>query len=129
MCCVKLRPADLLALGRLYLGGGRQDGIQVVPAAWVDESTSPAVALSTAASPFGGFGYLWWTTEVGGHPAHVGWGWGGQMVTVVPGLDLVVVLVSEVDEEDARAANEAIYPATAIDLVATWIVPHLAPAD
>ena len=38
-----------------------------------------------------GYGDLWWLGGVGGNDVVLGWGYGGQLVYIVPGLDLVVV--------------------------------------
>ncbi|WP_240917289.1 serine hydrolase [Nocardioides sp. HDW12B] len=91
---LKLRPEDLLALGRLVLQQGRWDGEQLVSAAWVAEATRTHVEAYGAAE---GYGYLWWVDEVDGSPSARAWGYGGQMVEVVPARDLVVVVASDVD--------------------------------
>jgi hypothetical protein len=48
----------------------------------------------TVEQPHGmtGYGYHWWTTTAGSHPAAVAWGFGGQLIEVVPDLGLVVVV-------------------------------------
>lgn len=91
---LKLRPEDLLALGRLHLAGGRWEGTQVVSADWVAEATRSHVEASGAGE---GYGYLWWVDEADGSPSYRAWGYAGQMVEVVPERDLVVVVASEVD--------------------------------
>lgn len=93
---LKLRPEDLLAFGRLHLAEGRWEGRQVVPADWVAEATRSRLEASGAGE---GYGYLWWVDEADGSPSYRAWGYGGQMVEVVPERDLVVVVASEVDFE------------------------------
>ncbi len=93
---LKLRPEDLLAFGRLHLAEGRWEGRQVVPADWVAEATRSHVEASGAGE---GYGYLWWVDEADGSPSYRAWGYGGQLVEVVPERDLVVVVASEVDLE------------------------------
>ncbi len=88
---------DLARFGLLYLRQGLWGERQVVPAAWVRESTQP---YSTA-SRHTGYGYLWWTMAPSG-PSRVAappgtyWaeGNGGQVVFVVPAYDVVVVVVA-----------------------------------
>ena len=41
------------------------------------------------------YGNLWWYAEVDGHEIHFAWGHGGQFITVVPTLDLVVVTTAD----------------------------------
>jgi CubicO group peptidase (beta-lactamase class C family) len=91
---------DLARFGLLYLHQGVwQDSAgharQVVPAAWVHDSTQP---ISTTYLP-SGYGYLWWTAyparfaEVMDMPPGGFWADGarGQFIAVDPADDLVVV--------------------------------------
>lgn len=96
---LSLRSRDLLALPQLYADGGSWSGTRVVPEAWVDASMQPQVAFEGPdGEPFA-YGYLWWIHDfdVGGTrvPTHVMAGAGGNMVAVVPSLDMVVAITSE----------------------------------
>lgn len=87
-----LRPRDLAKLGALVLHGGRWQGRQVVPEAWVRESTRQQVETDGGGE---GYGYLWWREPAPPSlPAGVisARGVGGQLVYVVPDLDLVVAV-------------------------------------
>jgi CubicO group peptidase (beta-lactamase class C family) len=87
---------DLARFALLYLHDGRWGERQIVPAAWVAESTR---AYSN--TPTGGYGYMWWTsvraTGAPGprvallRPTFWADGYLGQYAVVVPSLDLVVV--------------------------------------
>ena len=89
--------ADLLKFGILYLDGGRWDGRQLVPEAWVRDSTT--AHTSTVELEFGGgYGYEWWITTMAGDLSFSAVGYGGQLVSVVPRRRLVVVVSSDVDE-------------------------------
>ena len=120
---LKLRPADLARIGQLYLDEGRWDGTQLVPASWVRESTEAQVEATGAGEAYG---FMWWVTEVDGDPAYVAWGYGGQMIEVVPDRELVVVLATALDERDATAPNKAVGPVSATDMVSMVIAPHFA---
>src|SRR5262249_8327506 len=80
----------------LYLRNGAWGGKQIVPAAWVAESTRPY--SDPAGDVPRGYGYLWWTAPRMPGPGVLGEGWfsalgaGGQYGFVKPALDLVVVL-------------------------------------
>jgi CubicO group peptidase (beta-lactamase class C family) len=78
-------------LGQLYLDGGRWHGRQLVPRSWVEESTRTHVSLGHGE----GYGYFWWTDDRRGLHSFEALGFGGQMVAVVPKLDLVVVVMSD----------------------------------
>jgi len=93
---LKLRPRDMVDLGRLYLHDGRWDGQQIVSAAWVKKATSAQVPARGAADDYG---YLWWVGTADGSPAYLAWGYGGQLIEVVPDRDLVVVVVNRVEDQ------------------------------
>lgn len=105
---------DHARFGYLYLHRGCWNGEQLVPAAWVEASTSP----STDFNP--GYGWFWWLS--GGHPtldlvdsselergtlhpsgpddSFCAVGLGGQIIEVVPSHDMVIVRIGRaaVDE-------------------------------
>ena len=86
-----LTPREMAAFGQLYLRGGRWQGEQVVPSAWVGESWQPHQTDDEDYS----YGYLWWLRAFGGHQVAFAWGWAGQMIFVVPDLDIVVVVTGD----------------------------------
>jgi CubicO group peptidase (beta-lactamase class C family) len=102
-CCLKLTAADSAKLGNLFLNGGTWQGKQLVPADWVAEATSAKVR--TEAGPGSEYGYQWWITSAGDHPAYAAVGFGGQLIEVVPDLELVVVASSVVTGENLLDAS------------------------
>ncbi|MGR4871489.1 serine hydrolase [Variovorax sp. LARHSF232] len=88
---LRLRPRDLARLGRLMVQGGRWQGQQVVPEAWV----RTLLARCTAGEEFG---YHWWSGNVFVRGKEILWhgalGNGGQRLFIVPSLDLVVVMTA-----------------------------------
>lgn len=94
-----LSPRALLTFGEMYRNGGMHEGRRVVPEAWVRESWTPRVS-----SPWTGdaYGYGWFLAEARGHPVHYAWGYGGQMLYVVPSLGLTVVMTSDPDHPSGR---------------------------
>ncbi len=68
----------------------------MVPEAWIDSATLPAFAWR---SDYGAqrsvtYGSLFWVSDAP-PPAAFAWGYGGQVVYVVPSLDLVVVATTQ----------------------------------
>jgi CubicO group peptidase (beta-lactamase class C family) len=114
-CCIKLTARDMDKLGQLWLNEGTWNGTQLVSADWVTESTRPHV--ETNGSPEH-YGYHWWVTEVDGHPAFAAAGLGGQLIEVVPALDLVVAVSSVIETGNAEAEE-------LIEMVAYVIAPAL----
>ena len=106
-----LTARELALFGQLYLQRGAWESRQVVPAAWVDASWT--TAWDTGAG--WDYGYLWWLTERDGLRIAVAWGWRGQLVYVVPELDVVVVVTTDTSGEGP--------PIDAIDFVAETVIP------
>ena len=92
---LRLRPRDMARFGYLYLHGGSVSGERVVPSDWVSRSTT----AHTGGAATYGYGYQWWTLPStfrgadGPDPGHVffAWGYGSQMIFVIPQFDMVVV--------------------------------------
>jgi CubicO group peptidase (beta-lactamase class C family) len=110
---------DLAKFGYLYLNNGYWDGVQVVPARWVAESTTER---HSNVGFFGeeGYGYLWWVTKDQGYVAFFALGYGAQYVYVVPDLDLVVVITA-----NTEIAPKAIKDAS--PLIRSFIIPAVRP--
>jgi CubicO group peptidase (beta-lactamase class C family) len=75
----------------------------------VRAATQTQVPTGGTFGPFTGYGYQWWTTTEGGHPAFAAIGLGGQLIEVIPDLDLVVVMTSAEPStvEDVRAGGDS----------------------
>ena len=91
-----LRPRDELKLGQLYLNGGMWNGHRVVSKQWVEESTTSHSEFDpqTEYDAPHEYGYGWHINQlkVGNRTfrAYSAGGNGGQIVMVLPELDLVV---------------------------------------
>jgi len=91
---------SLLAFGELYRNGGRTaKGEQVVPVDWISQSWQHRTNSRFSGD---GYGYGWFTRQIGGEEVHFAWGYGGQMLYIVPSLDLTVVMTSEESGPSAR---------------------------
>ena len=86
-------------------------------AAWVEESTRAHAAVIGQVAFTPQYGFHWWVTSADGHPAFAAMGYAGQLIEVVPELDLVVVVSSNDGPNNATAdvyaemVNLAIAPA------------------
>jgi CubicO group peptidase (beta-lactamase class C family) len=89
---LSMHPLDMARLGYLYLRGGEWDGVEVVPADWVQNSTSLQITAGTMAK---GYGYQWWVDD----DMFMMQGYGGQFVYVLPALDLVVVFTGALPQQ------------------------------
>lgn len=82
------RAIDFAKLGQLFLQRGNWQERQLIPAAWVDEST--AIGSSGSHAPY--YAYFWWGSRSDGtHIHYYAWGNKGQFIYVVPEQQLVFV--------------------------------------
>jgi CubicO group peptidase (beta-lactamase class C family) len=95
-----LAPRALLRFGEMYRLGGAWQGRRVLPGSWIEASWTPRVR-----SPFTGhtYGYGWFIAKARGHLVAYAWGYGGQMVYVVPDLALTVVMTSDPNSPSGRS--------------------------
>ncbi|MEK1889168.1 MAG: serine hydrolase [Phyllobacterium sp.] len=109
----------MLAFGQLFLNSGTNDGRQIVPKGWIDQSWTPRTS-----SPFTGdsYGLGWFIANTqGGEPFYYAWGYGGQMIYVVPHAELVIVMTSDAETLSGRSG----YVDQLHDLVRSRIIPSL----
>lgn len=91
---LRLRAPDLLRIGAMLIDGGRFEGRQVVPEAWIEASWTPAVDTGDGL----GYGRLWYIGEapVPGHGKQVRWigafGNGGQRIWLAPEAGVACVI-------------------------------------
>ncbi|HKR24840.1 MAG TPA: serine hydrolase domain-containing protein, partial [Allosphingosinicella sp.] len=104
-------PRDLIKLGQTFLDGGVWNSRRIVDAEWVARSTAQAIEITPATTgldgeafgnsygPGGADGLAWHlgTVPAGGrtYRAYNASGNGGQILVVVPELELVVVFTAE----------------------------------
>ena len=107
-----LTPRDMARLGLLYLNHGQWQGDQIIPKAWIQASTTKQIE-----TPEGeGYGYFWWIKALNFKDSTVmafeASGNGGNKITVIPELEMVIVLTGSgyeseyVEGEQARIIME-----------------------
>ncbi len=101
-----ITPRDMARFGFLYLNRGRWDGMQVIPDAWIEESTRQNA---------NGYGYYWWLRGTDATFSYSAAGSGGNLICCVPGKDLVVAIASKVamrTQDPWLPVEEYVIPAT-----------------
>ncbi|MBW7967144.1 serine hydrolase [Bradyrhizobium sp. BR 10261] len=97
---------DLSLFGLLFLDGGRWHKLQIIPSAWVNESTT---SYSRTDRDDRGYGYLWWTLppEDWGPNAFMASGYGGQFLIVAPSKRLIAAQTVDLQDNPrgVRAAE------------------------
>ncbi|WP_439599078.1 serine hydrolase domain-containing protein [Falsiroseomonas sp.] len=94
-----LSPRALLAFGECCRNGGRHAGRQVIPEEFLRDSWRPRGQSAWSGQSYG---LGWWIAEARGQPVIFAWGYGGQMVYLLPGLGLTVVMTSDPDVPRVR---------------------------
>ena len=114
-----LSPEAMLRFGEMYRNQGRFNEQQVIPADWVETSWR----LRTTSRFTGhGYGYGWFIYSLAGHDVYYAWGYGGQMIYVVPDLRLTIVVTSDPAAPSGRSG----YVQELHNLVGEHIIAKLA---
>ncbi|MBL8554335.1 MAG: serine hydrolase [Phenylobacterium sp.] len=93
-----LSARDMAKFGQLFLQEGRWQGREIVPQAWVAESTR-VVSRAGGSGILSGYGYMWWADAdpaASGLPpgSYAAAGNGGRYIAVMPAIDTVVAIQS-----------------------------------
>ena len=117
---------DLARLGLLMLRGGTWNGEQIVPEEWTKKISSlntPLEEMNPERTRNGklGYGYLWWifdgpeVTDTVYEGAYTGIGAGGQYLTVIPKLDMVVTHKNDRRQNRSSLSRSQYY--TILDMI------------
>ena len=98
-----MTPRSLLAFGEIYRTGGlARDGERLLSADWIEQSFQPRTASRFTGD---GYGYGWFTRRIAGADVFYGWGYGGQMIYVVPELELTAAMTSDENAPAGRTGH------------------------
>ena len=94
---------SLLAFGACCARQGKAAGRQVIPASWLHDSWQ---RRTTSVFTGQGYGYGWFLTRIGSRPARCAWGYGGQMLYVMPAtLTRPAVAIAMTSDPDQPSAD------------------------
>jgi CubicO group peptidase (beta-lactamase class C family) len=84
---IMISARDLPRFGLLFVNGSRWNATQVVPVAWVRESTTAYPQTDRNAR----YAYLWWvrSSDERGPGVFMGIGYGAQVIAVIPSKRLI----------------------------------------
>ncbi|HUH76451.1 MAG TPA: serine hydrolase [Devosia sp.] len=98
-----MSPRSLLAFGEVYRNGGLSaDGTRVVPEGWIEQSWQPR---TTSRLNGDAYGYGWFIRSIAGERVPYAWGYGGQMLYIVPDLNITVVMTSDETSPSASTGH------------------------
>jgi CubicO group peptidase (beta-lactamase class C family) len=100
----QLSARDIGRIGQLYLDNGAWNGQQLLSPEWISCSTRPISRTNHPPGLLGMYGYCWWVAGPSDELSHTGIadggyssiGFGGNYLTVLPGLDTVVTVLTDV---------------------------------
>lgn len=108
----RISARDFARFGVLYLNRGRWGATQLIPTTWIDASVRSYSSSGDQGSmaTHSGYGFLWWVQRnAGAHPelripdgSFTASGLGGQLMTVFPQIETVVVNMMNTDEPGPR---------------------------
>jgi len=115
-----LSTRDMARVGLLALRGGQWRDRQLVPRDWIARTTTLVSPLADMDQAFDdspptvarwGYGYLWWVWDAADRSdplagAFTAWGVGGQYITVVPKLDMVIAHKTDTANRNAVTARQ-----------------------
>jgi CubicO group peptidase (beta-lactamase class C family) len=90
---------EFARIGQLMLNDGRWNGEQIVPASWIERSTTPTEAMPN-------YGFLWWIDTKRGNVAASGSL--DNVCIVFPDLDLVVARMQRDPQPDAAVRYQGV---------------------
>lgn len=99
---LRIKPRDMLELGRLMQNRGRWNSRQIVPARWIGDTMRPHLPTSiyfmSIKDGTVNYGYQWWNGSTDWRGRTLQWsaaiGNGGQRIFVVPALDVSIVITA-----------------------------------
>lgn len=103
-----MNPADMAKLGYLFLRQGVWDGQQIVSREWINTATRHSILITDTRYTWGGYGYFWYSNELIPGERSTGYaacGYRGQVIRVVPELDLVVVIINDTGSQQQTIVN------------------------
>jgi CubicO group peptidase (beta-lactamase class C family) len=101
---VSMTAREVARFGQLFLNEGRWQGEQIVPGWWVAASTAPQINIG---NNYAGYGYYWWLNHIAEYDMYSALGAGGQILHIIPELELVMVTTHSFRGNQRDFAEEA----------------------
>lgn len=104
---LRAKTGDIAKLGLFYLQKGQWDGVQLLPASWIEEASTPHIYQKPHLTPEAienddwaqGYGYQIWVCT---HDAFRGDGANGQLMVVFPEQDAVIAVNARLGDMQAE---------------------------
>ncbi len=101
---VSMTAREVARFGQLFLDEGAWQGERILPGWWVAASTSPQIDIG---NNYAGYGYYWWLNQIAEYDMYSALGAGGQILHVIPELEIVLVTTHGFQGNQRDYAEEA----------------------
>lgn len=91
---ITIKARDLAKFGMVYLNLGRWRDNQIISGNWIRDSIKNSIEDSNLKDGIG-YGYQWWISEIDPYFVFNARGAGGQVISCIPELKLVVVITAD----------------------------------
>jgi len=115
---VSLTAREIAKFGMLFLNEGNWFGQQLVPGWWVVASTTSRIDIGNS---YAGYGYYWWLNRITGYEMYSALGYGGQLLHVIPDLDVVLVITHSTSGNRRDFAEEA----ESYEFIRNYLIPAI----
>ncbi len=115
---VSLTAREIAKFGMLFLNEGNWYGEQLVPGWWVVASTTPRIDIG---NNYAGYGYYWWLNRIAGYDMYSALGYGGQLLHVIPDLNVVLVITHRISRSSRNFAEEA----ESYEFIRNYLIPAI----
>jgi len=115
---VSITAREVAKFGMLFLNEGNWFGEQLVPGWWVVASTTPRIDIGNS---YAGYGYFWWLNSIAGYDMYSALGYGGQLLHVIPDLNVVLVITHTTRGNQRDFAEEA----ESYEFIRNYLIPAI----
>ena len=115
---VSFTAREIARFGLLYLNEGTWFGEQLVPGWWVVASTTPRLDIGNS---YAGYGYYWWLNRISGYDMYSALGAGGQILHVIPDLEVVMSTTHSFADNPRDYAEEA----ESYEFIRDYLIPAI----
>jgi len=115
---VSITAREIAKFGMLFLNEGNWFGEQLVPGWWVVASTTPRIDIGNS---YAGYGYYWWLNRIAGYDMYSALGYGGQLLHVIPDLNVVLVTTHTTRGNRRDFAEEA----ESYEFIRNYLIPAI----
>lgn len=119
-----LTPGDLAKVGYLYLRRGRWEEHQLIAEDYLEASTRTQIIPKDGEFAAATYGYLWWVKTIGHYPSFYALGYGGQLICVIPAIDVIMVTTARLNVPPEQGAGPQVF-ALASELARQTVFPAL----